>query len=624
MKKTVILFLIWISVRGAYGASITVSNNQDSGSGSLRNAISAANSGDTVFFSPSLAGQTIMLSSTLEIPVGKNLTIDGTGAPGITISGNNAVRVFLLKSTSVNPTSLTLRGLKIINGLTTEYGAGVRSEHRGMLYIYDCEFRGNNAHKGGSAVFSHFEGRSVIENCLFHQNISIAENDERGSTVMLWGPFDHTVRNCNFTENRAINGGGINGLNAQLTIEHCNFSENKTTDAVNNGGTNPTLRGFGGAIYVDRASPGGSSTVPGYIIIRDCNFLRNEAQSDAGACYIYTDETDSVVIERCNFIENKAYRLTGGSTLTGGGGGAIVQMNNSKNKGFIVRNSAFLNNEADVNCGAIRVDWAETLLENCTFYANKALLTANDGYSANGGALGFYFMEQSTVDIINCTFAQNHAGWVGGAVATTHPENTRVKNSIFYQNTSANGGNNWNIQQHTNNLLQDLGNNLQFPDKFTNNWNDYNVTSSITIADPLLLSPADNGGPTHTMALQAGSPAIDAGSGCPPTDQRGAPRIGPCDIGAFEFGSDPVNLGIANSTADDMLIYPNPGDGTFYLDLPENEIFRVSIFSAEGKMIRTENGPGYNFSQINIPQPGVYFLQIRNEKRNVIQKLIVK
>ncbi|MDQ6948176.1 MAG: hypothetical protein M3256_18395, partial [Actinomycetota bacterium] len=58
-------------------------------------------------------------------------------------------------------------------------------------------------------------------------------------------------------------------------------------------------------------------------------------------------------------------------------------------------------------------------------------------------------------------------------------------------------------------------------------------------ANPLLGPLADNGGPTMTHALLAGSPAIDAvGAGCPPpaTDQRGVTRPqGPtCDIGAFE------------------------------------------------------------------------------------------
>jgi hypothetical protein len=65
---------------------------------------------------------------------------------------------------------------------------------------------------------------------------------------------------------------------------------------------------------------------------------------------------------------------------------------------------------------------------------------------------------------------------------------------------------------------------------------------------PMLSALASNGGPTQTMALQAGSPAIDAGNpaGCAsPTgplltvDQRGAPRVSPpggrCDIGAYEL-----------------------------------------------------------------------------------------
>lgn len=61
--------------------------------------------------------------------------------------------------------------------------------------------------------------------------------------------------------------------------------------------------------------------------------------------------------------------------------------------------------------------------------------------------------------------------------------------------------------------------------------------------DPGLGPLEANGGPTDTHALGGGSPAIDAGSPkppgngtrCRPADQRGVPRVGPCDIGAYEF-----------------------------------------------------------------------------------------
>jgi hypothetical protein len=62
--------------------------------------------------------------------------------------------------------------------------------------------------------------------------------------------------------------------------------------------------------------------------------------------------------------------------------------------------------------------------------------------------------------------------------------------------------------------------------------------TSLGNTDPLLGPWQDNGGPTYTMALQPGSPAIDAGDplACPSTDQRGLARPGgpACDIGAYE------------------------------------------------------------------------------------------
>ena len=66
--------------------------------------------------------------------------------------------------------------------------------------------------------------------------------------------------------------------------------------------------------------------------------------------------------------------------------------------------------------------------------------------------------------------------------------------------------------------------------------------NSFLNVDPKLAALADNGGPVQTMALSAGSAAIDTASsvglfGCPATDSRGMPRgqlNGKCDIGAFE------------------------------------------------------------------------------------------
>ncbi|OZH53624.1 hypothetical protein AFK68_16375 [Hydrocoleum sp. CS-953] len=69
-----------------------VSNLNDSGAGSLRQAIIDAAAGDTIQFDPSLGGQTIALAS--ELLINKNLTIDGDESNPVTIDAGGNSRVF--------------------------------------------------------------------------------------------------------------------------------------------------------------------------------------------------------------------------------------------------------------------------------------------------------------------------------------------------------------------------------------------------------------------------------------------------------------------------------------------------------------------------------------------------
>ena len=86
--------------------------------------------------------------------------------------------------------------------------------------------------------------------------------------------------------------------------------------------------------------------------------------------------------------------------------------------------------------------------------------------------------------------------------------------------------------------MQAGSNNLQFPQVRPNSFGQQElpVTPDSVFADALVAPLADNGGPTQTMALMSGSPAINTGTatGAPATDQRGLPRFGAVDKGAFE------------------------------------------------------------------------------------------
>src|SRR5437899_2101025 len=70
----------------ALPSTLTVLNNADSGDSSLRAMLALASSGDTITFDPSLAGQTITLTSG-ELAIDKSLDIGGLGADQLTVSG---------------------------------------------------------------------------------------------------------------------------------------------------------------------------------------------------------------------------------------------------------------------------------------------------------------------------------------------------------------------------------------------------------------------------------------------------------------------------------------------------------------------------------------------------------
>lgn len=119
----------------------TVTNLNDSGPGSLRQAIADAASGDTITFAAGLTG-TITLTSG-QLTIDRDLTIQGPGANALTVSGNNAGRVF-----QVNAGTVSISGLTIANGHVTG-GAGGAIGNSGTLTLSNSTLSGNQADHGG-------------------------------------------------------------------------------------------------------------------------------------------------------------------------------------------------------------------------------------------------------------------------------------------------------------------------------------------------------------------------------------------------------------------------------------------------------------------------------------------
>ena len=181
--------------------------------------------------------------------------------------------------------------------------------------------------------------------------------------------------------------------------------------------------------------------------------------------------------------------------------------------------------------GAAIFSVAASRLVNCTLAQNVSAGGTGGGPgfgqgSAVAGAAGWgsEVISAPVLYLTNCTLAANSGtvdGALGGGTAT-------LANTLLAANLPANA----------DGPVADGGHNLSSDASCA-----FTSLGSLNHTDPKLGPLADNGGPTQTMALLPGSPAIGAGDGAlaPTDDQRGFPRPPwSSDIGAFQSAYPPL------------------------------------------------------------------------------------
>lgn len=200
-KYLLLAFVSALSPQTLGATTNTVNNLNDSGAGSLRDAISASVAGDTINFS---VNGTITLT-TGALVLSRDLLIVGPGTGLLTISGNHASRVLKISGGAFNISALT-----IANGSFTDFGnandtggGGVSIEDADVT-LNNCIFSGNNSETsgngGGGAIHTHF-AQVTINNCAFLGN-NTQSRQLTGSGGAIWSSDSRlTVNNCTFSGN---------------------------------------------------------------------------------------------------------------------------------------------------------------------------------------------------------------------------------------------------------------------------------------------------------------------------------------------------------------------------------------------------------------------------------------
>lgn len=516
----------------------------------LRSAIIIADPGDVIGFDPAASGVLVLAQP---LVIDKDLTIVGPGSDVFAIDGSKQFRALEIPSGSV----VSISGLTIQNAgnsgiynegiltvsnttLTGNSGSDRRSlvgrfgggiNNAGNLTVIGSTFSNNMANYGGG-IWNGDGGALSIIDCVFENNTA---SDNGGG---IYTEEDLSIENSTFSGNSArLTGGGIYNESSNLTISGSTFSEN-TTEYQGGG----AIRNYGGTTTISDStisgnSAGGISTRRGSLNIHntmvsnnngsaveneggdltivDSTFVGNSAGDGAGIL----NRTGTVTITRSTFSNNSATRY----------GGAI---SSSDESAMTISDSSFIGNSAGSESGAINNYQSALFIINSTFTENS---------TDYGGAIS---TGRRNTTIVHSTIYGNSARIRGGGIFVGANGAINLSNSIIAGNNAAEGP---DIYGEVNSLSGNLIGNSQGA---LGLW-----ASDLLQGDLLLSPPADNGGPTPTMALQIGSPAIDAipaedcvwdDDGDPNTpavqllaDQRGALRTGPCDAGAFEFGIAP-------------------------------------------------------------------------------------
>ena len=350
-------------------------------------------------------------------------------------------------------------------------------------------------------VTNPYDGQTSLREAITYAETLTGHHDITFASGVT-GVIDLTSALPALTGNLSIFGAGAASLTVQRDAAAAQFS-------VFTVGVNATVSFSGLTISGGNSYEGGGIHNLGTLSVSNCTFNSNSASYGGGG--IGTE--GQLIVNKCTFNNNSA---------SNNYGGGIYDYSANVN----VSGSTFTGNSAGAG-GGMCITYSTVTVSDSTFAENATILVGGGGISNQG----------STLTLTSCTLSGNSAvtyNTQGGGIANVYGGVTTLINTIV-ANSPSGGDLVGAVGSYSgnNDLIDDTS-------AGTNGSNGYFGASSFYVVaaglDPNGLQ--NDGGPTQTIALLPGSPAINGGSNAnaPATDQRGLPRIalGTIDIGAFE------------------------------------------------------------------------------------------
>jgi hypothetical protein len=492
-------FLLLLAGSAAQAADITVdgtnctlaeaiiSANNDSASG---NGCVDGSGADTI---------TLQVDVTLAAALPQISTVITIEGDGHFISGNNARRVLYVASSG----NLTLNETIIKDGKASSspssyysWGGGIYNE--GTATLTNCTVSDNTTSDAtvseGGGIFN--SGTAILNDCTVSDNTASSTSSGVSYGGGIFNNGTVTLNDCTVSDNTASSGGGIlNYFDGTATLTNCTVKDNTSS---------PVL-----------AQGGGIANCYGTVTLINCTISDNVASGGVSYGGGIFNSYGTVMLTNCTVSGNTA------SDATYSWGGGIF------NSGTIMLNDCTISGNT---ASASTYSWGggifnegPAMLTNCTVSGNKA---SDAALSAGGG-----MYNRGITTLQSSVISGNIASTIGNEVVYMYPcSGCTVTTDSF------------NVFGHSRETSAEA-----FSD-FTPSGSDVNAASDggtpTALAAIFNTTLADNGGPTKTHALVAGSPAIDLDGTCSTAlteDQRGytRPVNSKCDAGAFEY--DPSN-----------------------------------------------------------------------------------